>query len=128
MNPVWGPVAWMTGTNVAAWLGVTATGGAGLHPEALLGMLGPLASADASWVVMARTYLDRSERLMRVMVQALAAKMLLVGAYVVVMLQVADMRATPFVASFAGHLVALYVMEAWFLRRLLASGAPVTRR
>jgi hypothetical protein len=128
MNQVWGPLGWMTGTNVAAWLAVTSAGGAAIQPEALFGLLGPLASANASWVVMARTFLSRSGELMRVMVQALAVKMLLVGGYVVGMILVLDLRPLPFVTSFAGHFVALYAMEAWFLRRLLTSGAPLPRQ
>jgi hypothetical protein len=110
-----------------AWLTVTAVGGSRVHPEALWGMLAPLVSANGSWLVMARAFAAGPERLMPVMIQALAAKMVLFGAYVTVMLQVLDLRPGPFVLSFAGAFIALYAMEALFLRRLLLDAAPPPR-
>ena len=119
---VWGPVFWMTAVTVAGWIVATAAGGTRVNPEALLGLLGPLASADVSWVWMARTFAARPERLTAVMVQGLAVKMVLFGGYVGVMLGVWDLRPVPFVISFAGSFVALHAMEALFLRRMLMDG------
>jgi hypothetical protein len=115
----------MTGTSAAAWVGMTAATGGQANPEALLGMLGPLASADASWLVMVRAYASGPERLMGRMVQALAVKMIWFGAYVVAVVSLFDLRPIPFIASFTGFFIGLYLMEAIFLRRLLkASTRP----
>jgi hypothetical protein len=124
MTGLWPPLLWMTGASLIVWLVVLAAGGARVHPEALLGMAAPLVSANVSWVLMARTHAAGPERLMGMMLQGLAAKMVLFGTYVTVMLRVLDLRPMPFVLSFAGFFIALYAMEAFFLRRLLLTGAP----
>ena len=61
------------------------------------------------------------------MMAAFGAKMLFVGVYLVVMLRVLDVRPVPFVASFAGYFVALYVIEALYLRRLFAGALGGSR-
>jgi hypothetical protein len=127
MSPYWAPLGWMTGGSVAAWLAVLAVAGMRGHPETLFGMLAPLASANISWLLMARAHAAAPERLMGVMLQGLAAKMVFFGAYVTVMLRTFDLRPVPFVLSFAGFFIALYAMEAHFLRRLLMTGAPPPR-
>ena len=66
-------------------------------PESLLGMLGPLVSAVATWVVVARTYAAAPERLTGVLVTAFALKVVFFGAYVAVMLRVLALRPVPFV-------------------------------
>jgi hypothetical protein len=48
------PLLWMAGMCAGAWLVVVAVAPQ-LNPEALLGMVGPLASALATWIVVART-------------------------------------------------------------------------
>jgi hypothetical protein len=47
---------------------------------------------------------------------------------VAVMLGLVDVRPVPFVASFTGYFIALYAMEALFLKRLLTVGARLPRR
>lgn len=121
---MWAPVVWMTGAGMVAWLAATLTLGDAVHPEALVGLAGPLASADASWVVMARAQAAGPDRLMAVMMRAMAVKMVLFGAYVALVLTVLDVRPVPFVASFAACFVGLYAMEVYFLKRLLESDVP----
>ena len=113
------PLLWMTGMCAGAWL-VLAAVAPHLNPEALLGMLGPLVSALATWVVVARAVAAAPEKVTGVMVTGLAAKMVFFGAYVAGMLQGAGLRPAPFVVSFAGFFIALHAMEAAFLRRLFA--------
>ena len=120
---VWKPVGWMTGATVASWMVATLAGGSRFNPEVLLGVLGPLASADLSWVLMARTYAARPERLTAVIVQGLALKLVLFGVYVGGLLGVVGLRPVPFVIGFAAAFIALHAMEALFLRRLLMNGA-----
>ena len=119
------PLLWMTGLCAGAWL-VQMAVAPGWTPEALFGMLGPLASALATWIVVARTAAAAPERTTGVMVTGLAVKMVFFGAYVAGMLKGAGLRPVPFVVSFAGAFIALHAMEAGFLRRLFAEMARST--
>jgi hypothetical protein len=96
----------------------------------LLGMLGPLLSAVAAWVVMARVQAAAPERLMGVMIKALIVKMIFFGAYVMAMLRLVQVRPVPFVIAFTAYFIALHMTEALFLKRLLAGGlrAPDPQR
>jgi hypothetical protein len=122
------PVAWMVGSGAGSWVAIVAATGAHLHPELLFGMLGPLVSAVATWMAVERTFKAAPERLTGVMVAAFGVKMLLFGLYVAAMLRLAHLRPIPFVVGFTGYFIALYLMEALFLRRLLAGPAPAPRR
>jgi hypothetical protein len=82
-------------------------------------MAGPLASAVGSWVAYERAHRSAPGRLTNVMIAALVVKMVFFGGYVVMMLRGLDLRPVPFVVSFAAYFIALHVMEALFLRRLL---------
>ena len=113
------PLLWMAGTCAGAWLVIVAVA-PGLNPDALLGMLGPLASALATWIVVARTAATAPEKVTGVMVTGLAVKMVFFGAYVAGMLKGAGLRPAPFMVSFAGSFIALHAMEAGFLRRVFA--------
>ena len=112
------PLAWMAGASVVSWLGVTLATGDRAHPETLFGMLGPLASASATWVAVERIHGSAPERLTSVLVTGLGLKMLFFGVYVAVMLRVVMVRPVPFIAAFTSYFIALHVIEALFLRRL----------
>jgi hypothetical protein len=62
------------------------------------------------------------------MVAAFLAKMVLFGAYVIAMLRLLGLRPIPFVVSFTGYFIALYVLEAVFLRRLFANAPGAASR
>jgi hypothetical protein len=113
----------MAGTAAGSWVALWALTGARWHPELLFGMLGPLVGVCASWVAIARAARGTPERLTAVMMIGFAAKMVLFGAYVAVMLRGVELRPVPFVAAFTGYFIALYAMEALFLRRLLMNFA-----
>ena len=113
------PLLWMTGMCVGAWL-VVALVAPEHNPEALLGMVGPLVSAQVTWIVIARAAATAPEKTTGVMVTGLAVKMVFFGVYVAGMLKGAGLRPVPFVLSFAGSFIALHAMEAGFLRRLFA--------
>ena len=112
------PIAWMAAAGVVSWLAVSAIGGDGVHPEALFGMLGPLASACVAWIAMVRAHRTAPERLTAVMIVGFAVKLVFFGIYVVVMLRVLALRPVPFVTAFTSYFIALYAMQAWFLKRL----------
>ena len=55
------------------------------------------------------------------MVTAFACKLVFFGAYVTVALKVLSLRPVPFMLSFTGYFIALYLMEALYLRRLFSA-------
>jgi hypothetical protein len=52
------------------------------------------------------------------MIAAFAFKLVFFGFYVGLMIRVVALRPLPFIASFTGYFVGLYLMEALYLRRL----------
>jgi len=115
------PLAWMGGVSLVAWLVVTGVQ-RDANPEAFFGMVGPLLAACATWVAVERMHAAAPERVMSVMLTAFMAKMMFFGVYVAGMLRGLELRRTPFVVSFTVFFVALYAMEALFLKRLFESG------
>jgi hypothetical protein len=112
----------MIAASVASWLAVSLLIDARMRNEVLFGMLGPLAIASGSWVLIERTYSRAPQMLMSVMIAAFAFKVVFFGAYVMVMLKLLLLRPVPFVASFISYFCGLYVMEALYLRRMVAEG------
>lgn len=122
------PLGWMVGVSVLSWLAVTLAAGSRAHPETLLGMLGPLASASATWLAVDRIHATAPDRVMGALIAGFVAKMLFFGVYVAVMLRVLNVRPVPFVIAFTCYFIALYVIEALFLRRLLTETPRSPRR
>ena len=112
------PIAWMAGASVASWLAISVVGGDTVNPEALFGMLGPLLSACITWVAVDYTWRTTPERLTGVMMMGFAAKLVFFGLYVAAMLRGLSLRPVPFVAAFVSYFIALYAMQALFLKRL----------
>jgi hypothetical protein len=116
------PLVWMIGGAVVSWLIVTLVAPASINPEVLWGMIGPLASAAVTWIVAERTWRRAPERVTGVLATGFAVKMVGFGVYAAVMIRVAGMRPVPFAIGFTSYLIALYLVEALFLRRLFAGG------
>ena len=114
----------MVGASVLSWLAVAAVPGVDSDLEVLLGMVAPLAGAIVTWVLVARTYVSRPERLTPLMVAAFGGKLVFFGAYVTVMLGVLSLRPLPFVVSFTTYFIALHLFEAMCLQRLFGAAAP----
>ena len=95
--------------------------------EVMFGMLGPLAAATISMILAQRTYQRRPEALTRFMIAAFGAKLVFFGAYVAVMLRVLMLTPMPFVISFTGYFIVLYLIEALFLKRLFGRGMQASR-
>ena len=117
------PVPWMIGGSVATCLVALVVTRFSMVPELVLGMAGPLSSAVVTWQVLERTHSSSPERLTGVMITAFGVKVLLFALYVVAALWGLGLRPKPFMLSFTGYYVGLHVVEAMFLRRLLASSA-----
>jgi hypothetical protein len=107
---------------VALGSGIVAVAAAGtlLAAEILLGMLAPLAAVIVSWVMTERIYKREPARVTGLMIGAFGVKMIFFGAYVALMIEIVGVRPAPFVASFTGYFVALYLTEAMLMRRLFA--------
>jgi hypothetical protein len=115
-------VRWMVIGSLASALLIVAAVGREAGKEIVLGMLAPLAAAGVSWVLTERTYARSPERLTGLMISGFAAKMVFFGVYVAVMLKLVGLHPVPFVASFTGYFIALYLIEALLMRRLFAGG------
>ena len=87
----------------------------------LLGMLGPLLAAVASWVLVEHAHHRSPERASGMMITLFAAKMLFFGGYVAAVVVLLPEARIPFVISFVCHYILLHLMEALSLRRLFAA-------
>jgi hypothetical protein len=112
---------WMAAGSVISSLIIAALLDGGIELEVWLGMLGPLAAALASWIIMERQRKRHPERLTAVMIKAFAAKMIFFGLYITVLLKAGWVRPIPFVISFIGYFIALHLAEAIGLRRVQAA-------
>jgi len=117
MKPVW----WMVGGSVCAWLMVMTFVGGRSWLESLLGMIGPLVMASGTWILVERTHTRSPVGLTSLLIRAFAVKVVFFGVYVTTMLRVLSLRPLPFVVSFTGYFIALHLLEALLLRRLLAA-------
>src|SRR3954453_19895866 len=117
------PLAVMIGSSVASWAAITAAAGWGVNPELACGMAAPLAGAALSWRAIERTHASAPERLTSVLVAGFAAKMAFFGLYVG-LLGALWLRPRPLVVAFAVSFIALHMIEAGYLHRLLAPAAP----
>ena len=114
------PIAYMAAASIGAWAAAAAIVDRRTSFEVLFGMLGPLAAASGTWFLVAWVYRHRPEELTGLMAAAFVLKMVFFGAYVAAMLRVMRFRPVPFVASFTGYFIGLYLMEALFLKRLFS--------
>ena len=91
----------------------------------VLGIAGPAIAGVVSWRMTTRTWARDPAALLPLMLRAFWVKALFFVAYVVVALAVVGVRLRPFVLSFTVTFLALHLVEAFLLRRLMA---PVLER
>lgn len=103
---------------LAVWLAIAVWLDQPARVAVLLGMCAPLAMVAGSWVLAERTYRRNPTGLTSLMVAAFGFKVVFFGAYVVAMLALLPVSPVPFVTSFVGFFVGLYLVEALMLRRL----------
>ena len=114
------PIAYMAVASALTWLVAAVIVDRRTSLEILFGMLGPLAAASGTWFLVAWVYRERPEELTGLMAAAFMLKMIFFGVYVAVMLRVIGFRPVPFVVSFTGYFIGLYLMEALYLKRLFS--------
>jgi hypothetical protein len=115
------PLAAMTMATLGAWSLATMIAPVSINPEAFAGVFGPLVSASASWLVVARTFRTAPERVTGRMVAGFAAKAVFFAGYLVVMMRVLELSSMVFVVSFVGSFILLHLIEAVCLKRLFAT-------
>jgi hypothetical protein len=122
-------VAVMAAAGVACWVLISLIVGPAGRDEALYGMLGPLAVAIATWILVERTHARSPERVAGLMIRLFGAKLVFFGVYValvVVLLPVGPGRhVVAFVASFTCQYILLHLVEALYLRRLFSTGGEM---
>lgn len=113
-------VAWMAGASVGSWIIAAMIVDERTSLDVLFGMLGPLAVASISWLLIERAHQRSPASVTNVMAASFFAKMLFFAAYVVIMLRVVAVQPIPFVVSFTGYFIVLFLMDWVFLRRLFS--------
>jgi hypothetical protein len=117
------PVTLMTAAAAICW-GVLTIVTRGNSPSAVtLGLLGPLVAAVASWILVERTHAKAPTRVSAVMITLFAVKIVLFGAYIVVVATSFPEARVAFIVSFTCHYILLHVLEALYLRRLFSAAA-----
>ena len=111
-------VGWMVGPSIACWLAATGLFGTRAGGEIFLGMIAPLVVTVASWISIERAHRRDPRSVTGVLMAGFAAKMVVFGGYVVVVLRVFGVRPVPFIASFTAYFIGLYLVEALYLKRL----------
>jgi hypothetical protein len=114
------PLPTMVAASLTSWAGAAAIVERRTSIEFFFGMLGPLAAVSGTWLLAEWVYRQRPEGLTPLMLTGFVLKMAFFGAYVAVMLKVLRFRPVPFVGSFTSYFIALYLMEALYLRRLFS--------
>jgi len=112
------PVVWMVMLCVASAVVAARLFDAAFTRDVYLGMIGPLVAAAGTWIAVSRASREAPARVSGVLMRGFAIKMILFGVYVVAMVKLAAVHPIPFVVSFTGYFVSLYVAEAALLSRL----------
>jgi hypothetical protein len=112
---------WMLSGSVLSAIVLSLLLDADIRLEIWLGMLGPLASALVSWIIMERQYRRRPAGMTSVMIKAFAAKMVFFAGYVTVLLSIDLVQPIPFIVSFTAYFILLHATEAIGLYRLQAA-------
>lgn len=109
--------AWMAGGSVLAALLVASLPGVA-DLEIWLGMLAPMAVTSGEWIATERKFREAPESVSSLMLRMFILKALLFAVYVGVLLMVGGLEPVPFVVSFMGFFLVLFVVEATALYRL----------
>ena len=117
------PVFWMVFGCMVSLVALSAfVDEPGHRAAAWAGMGGPLLAVAATLVVISRTSVRSPERMNAVMVHAFFVKIVFFLGYVTVAIRVLSLDPLPFVVSFTGYFIALYVAAAlWLQRRFVRS-------
>ena len=116
------PVAGMLAASAAAWLAAVGVFGREVGRDVALGLAAPLAAVVVSWALLVRAHRRDPAGVTGVLLQGFVGKVIFFGVYVVAVWTQARPDPVPFIASFTGSFLALYLAEAILLRRLVGAG------
>jgi hypothetical protein len=111
-------VVWVVAGCLVSWLAAAAM--VGHQRELLLGMAGPLLATAATWLVVERANRQGPAQVTRRLMAAFGIKMLFFGVYVVIVSRVPGLNVVVFAIAFLAYFVALYGIQALWLRGLAA--------
>jgi hypothetical protein len=114
------PIAVMVAVSMGTWAVTPMIADRRTSIEVFFGMLGPLAAVTVTWVLAEWIYRQRPAELTSLMLALFLLKMIFFASYVAIMLRVAKFRPIPFVGSFTGYFIGLYLIEALYLKRLFS--------
>lgn len=107
----------------AAIVAIGSRGGVeGLAGPVFGGLLAPLVSVVASWLLVVRAFRRDPASVMGVTMQAFLAKILFFVIYVAVAIRVVGLPAQMFGISFVGWFIVLYAVQAVLMGRLVREG------
>src|SRR5262245_58270019 len=116
---------WMLAGSILSAFGIGVFFGDDKTPDVRLsvwlGMLGPLTATLCAMVAVTRAYRKNPAGLAGAMIAAFVVKMVFFGGYVALVLKAGWVRQGPFAASFTGYFLALHIIEAIRLRRLVTT-------
>jgi hypothetical protein len=104
--------------SVAAWLAIGLWLDERTKVAVLLGMSAPLVVATGTWLLAERTYKRDPQALTSLMIAGFLFKLVFFGLYLTATMTLVSPSPVPFVVSFVGYFVALYLTQALLLRRL----------
>jgi hypothetical protein len=109
----------MAASCAAVWLMVVFASPEHAAPV-FFGILGPFLAVAVTWLLVERVARQNPAALTSVLMTGFVVKMVLFALYVVAVVRLAAVDWTAFAVSFAASFIALYGVEAWLLRRLVA--------
>ena len=119
--------AWISTTSFIATVAIlAATSGWGIALACASGMLGPVMAWNVDWVLTKRAYRRDLNHLTAFRVKAFASKMVFFGIYVTGMLSLLQVSVMPFVIGFTSSFIAVFITEAYMLKRLVDNNVKVT--
>jgi hypothetical protein len=116
------PIGGMLAGAAAAWLAAVAVFGLEVGRDVAFGMAAPLAAVVVTWVLVVRAHGRNPAAVTGVMVQGFVGKVIFFGVYVVAVWTKVRPEPVPFIASFTGSFLGLYLVEAILLGRLFRAG------
>ena len=114
------PVTGLVIASLVAWGFVSVLVGFDTQRAVLFGMVAPLGVAVGSWLAIERAHSRAPERVTALMITLFAAKMIVFGAYVAVVVLLFPVERISFVVSFVAQYILLHFLEALYLRRLFS--------
>ena len=115
----------MIAASVVSGLALLVMTGGQYVPEVTAGMVGPLVVAVITLTLASRPASNPATVQARMLV-GFVVRLLFFVAYVVILVRGVGLRPVPFIATFAGYLMALYAAQIVLMRRLFLTSARTT--